>query len=127
VPGAGIGGEHFDTPIARGLVQDVGERDVDLVRDVPDVVPGAAGRARIGRPKEVLKTLERDELNLKGRPKLAQSTREEPEEPVQIPMFCASTHPILQEIQEADLNEMKPLDALNFLDKLKRRLQEEDL
>jgi DNA mismatch repair protein MutS len=93
--------------------------EVARLAGIPDAV--------IRRSKEVLKTLERDELNLQGRPKLARSTGEEPGEPVQLPIFSPSSHPVLQEIKEVDLNEMKPLDALNLLDKLKRRLQEEDL
>ena len=43
----------------------------------------------------------------------------------QLPLFAPEPHPALDEIRALDLDSMSPLDALNYLAKLRRRLEED--
>jgi DNA mismatch repair protein MutS len=99
-------------------------------------------REVIERAKEVLLNLERDELSRDGRPKLARGrglpqamgTAHAPEvvagappaqgadAPSQLGLFAGEEDPFLEEIRRARIDEMTPIQALNFLADLKRRL-----
>jgi DNA mismatch repair protein MutS len=91
--------------------------EVARLAGIPDAV--------IRRAKEVLNNLESNEFDLRGNPRLARRDTEPSKEPSQIPLFYAAPHPIVREILEIETENMKPLDALLFLDKLKRKLSEE--
>ena len=69
----------------------------------------------INRAQEVLQELERTSpaSGREPRPK---------SEPVQLPLF-ADTHPVLSEIEDLDINSMTPLDALNKLYELQKKLR----
>ncbi len=70
----------------------------------------------INRAQEVLQDLER---------KNSFTERDEPvrTQPLQLPLF-SDTHPVLTEIEKIDINSMTPLDALNKLYELQKKLRE---
>ena len=102
-------------------------------------------REVIERAREVLLNLEREELSRDGRPKLARGhglpgpagtvragsaapgaaeTAEggTPPAPSQLGLFAPEEDPVLEEIRSARIEEMTPIQALNFLADLKKRL-----
>jgi DNA mismatch repair protein MutS len=99
-------------------------------------------REVIERAREVLLNLEREELSRDGRPKLARGhgtpavagDPARPEEgaaavpgtgaaaPAQLGLFAPVDDPILEEIRNARIDGMTPIDALNFLAGLRKRL-----
>ncbi|MEK6777135.1 MAG: DNA mismatch repair protein MutS [bacterium] len=77
----------------------------------------------IERAREVLANLEKSELDETGEPVIAHS--ENKERPLAQPdLFTARPHPVMQEIRELDLQTMTPLEALNLLAELKKKLEE---
>ena len=99
-------------------------------------------REVIERAREVLSNLEREELSRDGRPKLARghvtspgaapvgepAGAAEPEPgrttpaPAQLGLFMPEEDPILDEIRHARIDEMTPVQALNYLADLRKRL-----
>ena len=94
-------------------------------------------RAVVDRALEVLANLEREELSRDGRPKLARHlgggstagvTGGEASEPAggaapaQLGLFVPEEDPIVEMVRQAPLDGMTPLEALNFLAEMKRRL-----
>ncbi|PYS95098.1 MAG: DNA mismatch repair protein MutS [Acidobacteria bacterium] len=94
-------------------------------------------RAVVDRALEVLANLEREELSRDGRPKLARHlgggstagvTGGEASEPAggaapaQLGLFVPEEDPIVEMVRQAPLDRMTPLEALNFLAEMKRRL-----
>jgi len=78
------------------------------------------------RAKEILGNLERNELDPQGRPRLAASTRVGPAAGTggQMSLFLPPPlPPEVEEIVEADLSQMRPIDALNLLSKVQERLR----
>jgi DNA mismatch repair protein MutS len=103
--------------------------DLVLLRKV---VPGRADRsygiqvarlaglppAVVARAREILVGLERDELSRGGRPSLSGAARDNQ----QLGLFHASTpadDPIRRRLQEVDVNQLTPLQALTLLAELK--------
>jgi DNA mismatch repair protein MutS len=100
-------------------------------------------REVIERAREVLLNLEQEELSRDGRPKLARgrgyprAVKAPPgtaagvsppagagsaRGPAQLGLFAPEDDPILEDIRNARIDEMTPVQALNFLADLKRRL-----
>lgn len=101
-------------------------------------------REVIERAREVLLNLEREELSRDGRPKLARgrglprleraasegeggagAAEIDPSQtpaPSQLGLFAPEEDPMLEEIRNARLDQMTPIEALNFLAALKARL-----
>jgi DNA mismatch repair protein MutS len=82
----------------------------------------------IARAKEVLANLEADELTPTSTPRIARGKlAPRPETRDQLDLFAPvyRDHPILDEIMELDLDGLKPIEALNLLAALRRRLFEE--
>jgi DNA mismatch repair protein MutS len=82
----------------------------------------------IQRAKEVLSNLEKAELNELGAPKLAYSSESEPSEALrrgQLDLFTTQADPVLKEILGLDILNMTPLDALNKLYEMRRKLSQE--
>ncbi|HXT21799.1 MAG TPA: DNA mismatch repair protein MutS, partial [Thermoanaerobaculia bacterium] len=110
------------------------------------VVPGAADKsyglhvARLAglpgpvveRAGEVLANLEAQEYDLSGRPRLAKHREgaggEAPTSgasaamPAQLQLFAAGEEAVARALRAADLDRMTPLEALNLLHELRRRL-----
>ncbi|HYS77198.1 MAG TPA: DNA mismatch repair protein MutS, partial [Candidatus Dormibacteraeota bacterium] len=80
-------------------------------------------RQVIERAREVLANLEAEELSRDGRPKLARGHGETgPPSPAQLGLFAPPEDPVVQAIRNARADAMTPLEALNFLADLKKRL-----
>ena len=99
-------------------------------------------REVIERAREVLSNLEREELSRDGRPKLARAHAAPPgaapsgepaggsesgpgrttPAPAQLGLFAPEEDPILEEIRHARIDEMTPIEALNYLADLRKRL-----
>lgn len=80
----------------------------------------------IFRAKEVLANLEKSELNEVGEPKLAHSELRRPERRVsQLDLFSTQADPVVKDILGLDIINMTPLEALNRLHELKKRLEGE--
>jgi len=88
-------------------------------------------REVLERAREVLANLEREELSRDGRPKLARhlaqaeaTTGTPSTPPAQLGLFPPEEDPIVRDLRQAPLDTMTPLEALNFLARLKARLPE---
>ncbi len=90
--------------------------------------------AVLERAREILANLERDELTRDGRPKLARHEggagpgREggvagDPAR--QLGLFAPEEDPRIEAIRSAPIDRMTPIEALNFLSEIQRRLKEE--
>jgi DNA mismatch repair protein MutS len=77
----------------------------------------------IERSREVLANLEKSELDESGAPVIAHSEDNETVVP-QLDLFGSRPHPVLKDLQDTDLQNMTPLEALNRLADLKKKLKE---
>jgi DNA mismatch repair protein MutS len=87
--------------------------------------------AVIERAREVLLNLEREELSQDGKPKLARrlhaapeggNPEEEGERPSQLGLFTPEEDPAVKALRSVELDALSPLEALNFLAELKKKL-----
>jgi DNA mismatch repair protein MutS len=79
----------------------------------------------ISRAKEILANLEKSELNELGAPKLAYTEeRETPEKKRagQLDLFTTQADPVMKELLGLDIMSMTPLEALNTLSEMKKKL-----
>ena len=77
------------------------------------------------RAREILGNLEQTEFDREGRPRLAHAMDTEPESGRQLALFAGGRNePLLEELRRLDLDAMTPLEALQFLAEIKRRLGE---
>jgi DNA mismatch repair protein MutS len=85
----------------------------------------------IERAREVLLNLEREELSRDGKPKLARRLHAAPEggnpevegeRSFQLGLFAPEEDPSVAALRSADLDALSPLEALNFLAELKKKL-----
>ncbi len=82
----------------------------------------------IKRAKEVLSNLEKAELNELGTPKLAYTSdtdSAENKKSGQLDLFTTQADPIIKEIIGLDIMDMTPIEALNKLYEMRRKLSEE--
>ena len=128
-------------PRVRNLTMAVREWN-DSIVFLRQVLEGAADRsygiqvarlaglppAVIERSREVLANLEREELTRDGRPKLARHPGPggggPPAGPAQLGLFAPVEDPVIEALRGARPEEMTPLQALNLLAELKKRLEE---
>ncbi|MEE9292470.1 MAG: DNA mismatch repair protein MutS [Acidobacteriota bacterium] len=89
--------------------------------------------AIIERAREILMNLERDELTRDGRPKLArhatggqEKTRDAAVSSGQLGLFAPAEHPVVEALRRASMDRMTPLEAMNFLADLKKKVGEVD-
>jgi DNA mismatch repair protein MutS len=81
----------------------------------------------IERAKEILSNLEKSELNELGAPKLAYTATTPPSEPAkagQLDLFTTQADPVLKELLGMDIMSMTPIEALNKLFEMKKKLGE---
>lgn len=83
-------------------------------------VPGEVNE----RAKEVLAQLEDEHLDGEGKPKIATKAKKKGVGELQLTLFGAAEHPLLDDIRECDVNTMTPLDALTMIQDWKKRLVE---
>ena len=81
----------------------------------------------ITRAKEILSNLEKSELNELGAPKLAYA-RDGEDSPVmkagQLDLFATQADPVLKELLGLDVMTMTPIEALNTLFEMKKKLSD---
>jgi len=115
----------------------------DQIIFLREVVEGAADRsygvqvARLAglpervldRAREILANLEANAFDREGMPRLAEGTGEEAPDgdPVresgQMRLFTPGEDPLLAEVRQVELDQMTPMEALNYLAELQRRLK----
>ena len=81
----------------------------------------------IKRAKEILSNLEKAELNELGAPKLAytaDSTSAEKNRAGQLDLFTTQADPVIKEFLGLDILNMTPIEALNTLYEMRRKLSE---
>ncbi len=79
------------------------------------------------RAKEVLSNLEGGELNEIGEPKLARSELKKPEKRTnQLDIFTTQADPVIKELLGFDIINMTPIEALNKLYELRKKLDGKD-
>jgi len=81
----------------------------------------------ISRAKEVLANLEKSELNELGAPRIAYSPGQDTygcSRPGQLDLFTTQADPVIKEILGLDVLNMTPIEALNKLYELRRRLSD---
>jgi DNA mismatch repair protein MutS len=86
-------------------------------------LPGAT----INRAKEILANLEKSELNELGAPKLAYTPDDESSQKTragQLDLFSTQADPVLKELLGLDVMSMTPIEAMNKLFEMKKKLGE---
>ncbi len=78
----------------------------------------------IKRARQILANLEQGELDESGHPRLARPAGK-PAIAGQLGLFTPSESRVLEELKIADIDRMMPIDALNFLARLRSRLGNE--
>jgi DNA mismatch repair protein MutS len=103
------------------------------------IIPGAADKsygihvARLAgvprevvqRSKEILAQLEEEHLDAEGRAKIARPRPAEKKTHIQLTLFGAADHPLLDELRRLDLNHVTPLAAMGLLQKWQEDLGRE--
>jgi DNA mismatch repair protein MutS len=82
----------------------------------------------LDRAKEILPHLEKNELTQHCEPPFAASTNTNPEEKPfqQLSLFApAKPNPALEELKKLDLNNLTPVEALNKLSEIQKKLKED--
>jgi DNA mismatch repair protein MutS len=74
----------------------------------------------IGRAKEVLTNLEKEELNETGEPKFASGKKKK--KGVQLDLFALEPEPILSELVNLDVEKLTPHEALDKLKEIKKKI-----
>jgi DNA mismatch repair protein MutS len=101
------------------------------------IVPGAADKsygihvARLAgvprsvneRAKQILAQLEAEHLGPDDRPKLAVKAKKGRKGDMQLTLFAAPEHPVVDELRKLDLNALTPLEALQRLAELQARIK----
>ncbi len=64
------------------------------------------------RAKQILAHLEDEHLDEEGRPKIRAQQVKRPRSDIQLTLFAAAEHPLLDEIRQMDVNQLTPFDAL---------------
>lgn len=78
----------------------------------------------IQRARVILNNLEAATLDVNGKPKFAPlKTGQDKKQPKQLKLFASKEDIVVGEIRKLDISIMSPLDALNKLDELKKRLE----
>jgi DNA mismatch repair protein MutS len=81
----------------------------------------------IDRAKEILSNLEKGELDAMGMPKIATTKMQtsKPKLPAQ-PSLFSIPDPIRSELKKVKTDQLTPLEALNILDELKKKVEKEE-
>ena len=100
------------------FMQEVAPRLAPLQADrIPEPV--------LARAREILGNLERQQLDVGGRPKIAEKAGEPPPREVQLDLFRGQGEVVLDALQKIDLEKTTPLVALNLLASFQARLRGE--
>ena len=77
----------------------------------------------VKRAREILKNLEQTEFDSEGRPKLARTGIIGAPKERQLSLFAPVSDAVADELRRADLNALTPIEALNLLGELKKKLE----
>ncbi|MCY2988443.1 MAG: DNA mismatch repair protein MutS [Planctomycetota bacterium] len=77
------------------------------------------------RAKQILAQLEAEHLDDEGRPRIASRTKKRKPSHLQLTLFGAMEHPLLDKIREVDLNAMTPLAAIQLIKRWQDELDAE--
>ena len=77
------------------------------------------------RAKDVLVQLENEHINSVGQPKIASRAKRRSVGELQLTLFAAAEHPLLDEIRQCDINQLSPLAAFEAIQKWQKQLEEE--
>ncbi len=77
------------------------------------------------RAKDVLVQLENEHINSVGQPKIAARAKRQSVGELQLTLFGAAEHPLLDEIRQCDINQLSPLDAFAAIQEWQKKLAEE--
>jgi DNA mismatch repair protein MutS len=77
------------------------------------------------RAKQVLSQLEDEHLDANGRPKISPSVKEDRKGDIQLTLFGAADHPLLDVIRQTDVNGLTPMEALQLVAQWQQKLQTE--
>jgi len=75
------------------------------------------------RAKEILRNLEKQQLDVGGRPRLAEHAGSPPASDVQLDLFRGQEEVVVDALRRLDLDTLTPLAALNVLASLRARLE----
>lgn len=82
-------------------------------------------REVIQRARIILNNLEAATLDVNGKPKFAPlKTAQNSKQPAQLKLFLSKQDMVIEEIRKLETSRMSPLEALNKLDELKKKLEE---
>jgi DNA mismatch repair protein MutS len=110
----------------------------DQVVFLHKIVPGAADKsygihvARLAgvprsvneRAKQILSQLEEEHLDREGKPKIAVKGKKSKRGDLQLTLFSAPEHPVVEQLRQVDVNGLTPLEALKLLAELWQSVQE---
>lgn len=82
-------------------------------------------REVLERAKEILAQLENEHLDAQGHAKIARRPKVRSNGRLQLTLFAAAEHPLLDEIRQLDLNTTSPLEALKLMEQWQQRLSQE--
>ena len=77
----------------------------------------------VKRAREILKNLEQTEFDSEGRPKLARTGIMGAPKERQLSLFAPASDAVADELRAADVNALTPIEALNLLVELKKKLE----
>jgi DNA mismatch repair protein MutS len=80
-------------------------------------------REVVQRAQQVLAQLEEEHLDERGRPKMAHRRGKRMGD-LQLTLFAAAEHPLLDEIRKVEVDQLRPVDALALLNEWQRRLSD---
>ncbi|HHT9138367.1 MAG TPA: DNA mismatch repair protein MutS [Candidatus Wunengus sp. YC60] len=84
-------------------------------------------REVIQRARIILNNLEAATLDVNGKPKFAPlKTAQNSKQPAQLKLFLSKQDMVIEEIRKLETSRMSPLEALNKLDELKNKLEEDN-
>jgi DNA mismatch repair protein MutS len=75
------------------------------------------------RAKQVLAHLEHEHLDETGRPKMSRSTKKKRQGDLQLTLFGAYDHPLLDKIRALKVDELTPLAALQVISQWQQELE----
>jgi DNA mismatch repair protein MutS len=77
----------------------------------------------IARAKEILRNLEKGELDKAGMPKIARGRKTDRKNANQLSLFTDEKETVLKELRELDLMNLTPIEAMQRLGAWKERLE----
>ena len=77
------------------------------------------------RAKQILAQLESEHLDEEGRPKIRAEKEKRPRSDLQMTLFAAYDHPLLDKVRETDVDSLTPIEALQLIADWKSELSDE--